>query len=158
MTTWWYKQKTQSFFITSIVAYRSFGISQYLHYYHNMDNNKIIDEIAFPENFGTKLISSQLIQSEALWILITSLPSHRHIFCNHPRIWKNKCRLWRGADHNCNWCIHLFVTLSICVYKPCLHTCDSSACSYRSLCCDFLELAGSVNMDTIILHLFSSDG
>lgn len=157
MRTWWCKQKTQSF-ITSIFVYRSFRMSQYLLYYHNVDNSKIIDEIFFPENFGTKWISSQLIQSEALWILITSHVSHRHFFCNHPGIWKNKRRLWRGADHNCNWYIHLFVTLSICVYKPCLHTCDSSACSCRSLCCDFLVLAGSISIDTIILHLFSSDG
>lgn len=136
----------------------SFRISQYLFYYHNTDNNKIIKEILCPENFWTKLILSELIQSEALWILITSLSSPRHLFCNYPRIWRNECRLWRGADHNCNWYIHLFVTLSICVYKPCLHTCESWACSYRSLCCDFLVLAGSVNIDAVLVLLFSSDG
>lgn len=66
----------------------SFRISQCLLYNHNVDNNQIIGKMFFPEDFGTKLVLSQLIQSEALWTLITSLPSHRHLFCNYPRIRK----------------------------------------------------------------------
>lgn len=137
-----------------IIVCSSFGISQYLLYYHNTDNSKITDE-----SFSLKILGTSwfylLIQSEALWILIKSLSSRRHLFCNSPSIWKNICHLWRRADHNCNWYIHLFVTLFICIYKSCLHTCESLSCSYRSLCCDFLVLIGSINIDTIVLHLLA---
>lgn len=83
------------------------------------------------------------------------MSSPRHLFCNYLSLWKNVCHLWREEDHSGNWYIPPFVTLSIWFYRSCLHTCDSSACSHRNLCCDFLVLAASINIATIIIHLLA---